>query len=610
MKFDYSTIEDKFLSLPDEVKFAMTSPKVTETIQEISNKFGLLLDQMEVLFDVTSYVMLGLVPQKDFSSTLARELNIGEKQARMITAEISDKVFSSIRESMREYEKQAQPSPKVINETYRANSAQFGKIEDEKEESPHADLENAGDFKIETTVPTELEMLQERREYLKKQRNEADQNKVVENPKVEPIKTQEPVVQPIITQAPVEEIKEEVKPQENFDAHSYYNFSNPSADEEGGEEIVDGNTDENKGEQTKSDKKEEPISKEEEGDDEVEKEEEENDEIEVKKEDLGIEKEGNEGDEETEEGKYSFDFDQAIKDHQEFEEQIKDKPESDGKEQKETVEEEVQEKKLEPNLVETKIIEETESVQKVESANNTIDSKESFSKEENIEKVEAPNVVDNKKGEIPPNLPTEENPKTPEMAKADENPSNETSQKEMGKTEQNQPIEETKAESIANPVVEEIQKAQDPIPKPIDIELNKLISQIPKPEEPKKDLNGKVAEETIKAIENNTPTESINLLDKQNVEKVEIKKNSLEPSAEELRNDIRSQIAQNNQVADINGADNFKQAEKMLEDKEFPPVKPHFISNETFSKPSNQIQNPINTQPSTKMSDPYREPVE
>ena len=48
MEFDYSTIEDKFLTLPDEVKFAMTSPQVAENIKEISSKFGLLLDQMDI----------------------------------------------------------------------------------------------------------------------------------------------------------------------------------------------------------------------------------------------------------------------------------------------------------------------------------------------------------------------------------------------------------------------------------------------------------------------------------------------------------------------------------------------------------------------------------
>jgi hypothetical protein len=275
MKFDYSTIEDKFNSLPDEVKFAMTSPQVSENIKEISGKFGLLLDQMDVLFDVTSYVMLGLIPQKDFSSVLAKELNIGEKQAKIITTEISDKVFSSIRESMRQYELQNQPQTKTVQENYSTNSGQFGKIEEEKVESPHADLESAGNFKIETETPTELELMRERKEYMEKQRA-MDMQKMVSNiPKNEPIpttnqnKTENTVDESpkIVTQPKIEketviqqpsplnklEIpkeKEEIKvPEEpikveeksNFDPFSYYNFNST-------EESSDVNNDTEEGE--------------------------------------------------------------------------------------------------------------------------------------------------------------------------------------------------------------------------------------------------------------------------------------------------------------------------------------------------------------------------
>ena len=499
MKFDYSTIEDKFLTLPDEVKFAMTSPGVAQTIQEISSKFGLLLDQMDTLFDVTSYVMLGLIPQQQFSSTLARELNIGEKQARMITAEISDKVFSSIRESMRSYETQATPSSKIINETYKANSGQFGKIEKEdmsdksesKIESPHADLENAGDFKIETTVPTELEMMQERREYIKKQKAlEAQQKTPAPNAsETATIATQAEPISTKPSQNPAPTIDEPIS---NFDAHSYYDF-NVTNEEDGGAQTNE--------EETKTSKNEQSESTDQNTDeDKMTKEKEITQENNVDN-DTADQDEENSDEENTEP---SFDLDEAIKEH--------------------------------------KMEEKTESEVKP-------------SKQEEI---------------VPVNLPTEE-----------------------------------------------IVKDAEESPKPIDVELNKLISQIPT-EEPKKDANIKVAEETIKAIENNPTTESINLLDKQNIKTNEEHKTEIQPvtaetkaSQEELRNDIRSQIANNNPAIDISDTNNFKQAEKMLEDKaEEVPVKPHFINNQDFAKQNPSVPSPISRPSTSNKSDPYREPVE
>ena len=582
MEFDYSTIEDKFLSLPDEVKFAMTSPQVAENIKEISSKFGLLLDQMDILFDVTSYVMLGLIPQNQFTQTLARELNIGEKQARIITAEISDKVFSSIRESMRSFENHTAPSPKIVNETYKTNSGQFGRIDKEDaEESPHADLESAGDFKIETTVPTELEMMQERREYLAKQRAMEEQ-KASEVSSIAP-KVDVPITKIEEAKIPEQKIKaEEIKPvteekqastenevTSNFDPHTYYNFS--SANEEGGEEqnteteSKSENTDENaKIAEDKSEKKDEETievaqEKVEDGEVNSDIEEEEEKEDEKKKSDMKGERENgvdkNESDnksgeytdmEDDENAKPSFDLYDAIKEHQAEEETVKNAVEGGTNEVK---------------------------PQKEEVA-------------------------------IPTNLPTEE---SVEVVKPD------TAEVRHMPEPVQAPV--SNPDTIPTPTETPIQTSipvQTPNPKPIDVELNKLISQIPA-EEPKKDANIKVAEETIKAIESNPPAESINLLDKQNIKKTEepkVEEKKPEPSQEELRNDIRSQIAQNSPAIDISDSNNFKQAEKMLEDKVEEPAKPHFISDKVFADQSKPIPSPISRPSTSNKGDPYREAVE
>ena len=153
MTFEYSTIEEQFKKLPEEVQFALTSPHISEQIMEIAEKNGLLLDQMEVLYDITSYVMLGLLPSDRYTSTLARELNVSEKQARTITDEINNVIFVDIRNAMRQFEEKTKlqnySEAKIpVPENQFANSINSNPYS--QATSPHADLEQAGNFKIET----------------------------------------------------------------------------------------------------------------------------------------------------------------------------------------------------------------------------------------------------------------------------------------------------------------------------------------------------------------------------------------------------------------------------------------------------------------------------
>jgi hypothetical protein len=166
MNFDYSTIQEKFKSLPEEMQYAMTSPSVAEKIKIIANRYGLLLDQMESLFDVTSYVMLGLLSSIKFASTLAKELNINERQAQLIVTDIGKEVFSDIKTSMRVFEQTPDLNPKnnptAIPQTEPMVSSPpdpVPKIENSVPELPTplteskpshiTDLEKAGGFTIE-----------------------------------------------------------------------------------------------------------------------------------------------------------------------------------------------------------------------------------------------------------------------------------------------------------------------------------------------------------------------------------------------------------------------------------------------------------------------------
>lgn len=186
MEFDYEILEKKFKELPAELQYALTSIEVAKSVEAVAQKNGLLLDQMDILFNLVSYVILGLLPSNDFTRTLAKEINVNEKQARMVVDDINNEVFAKIRESMREYEKNslgqtnqgrssmsppqttystpkqtiATQRPIIQNNVITKPPASVNHVEitqkvptptkvEQKTETPHADLEKAGNFKIE-----------------------------------------------------------------------------------------------------------------------------------------------------------------------------------------------------------------------------------------------------------------------------------------------------------------------------------------------------------------------------------------------------------------------------------------------------------------------------
>ena len=104
MDYDYETIEAKMKSLPDDLQEAMTSFDTANKVQEIGKKHELHIDQVGALGDVTSYVMLGLVPGKNFVPTLMKKAEIDEKTATEIGKEINAEIFDGIRESIRKIE--------------------------------------------------------------------------------------------------------------------------------------------------------------------------------------------------------------------------------------------------------------------------------------------------------------------------------------------------------------------------------------------------------------------------------------------------------------------------------------------------------------------------
>jgi len=92
---------DKYRELPEDVREAIFSVDSADIIQSISKKNNLTVDKMSELADEIGLLMLGVTEPKDFISNISRRLGVDKKTAHDITAEVNEKIFSKIRESLK-----------------------------------------------------------------------------------------------------------------------------------------------------------------------------------------------------------------------------------------------------------------------------------------------------------------------------------------------------------------------------------------------------------------------------------------------------------------------------------------------------------------------------
>ena len=137
MTFDYTILEEKMKQLSPEMQKVMTSVEITEAIKAIGDKYSLKLDQESVLFDHTAYVMLGLMPSKDFVKEFAHDAEVDEKTAYSVAEDINKEIFDKMRTTMRQVEESVETADSTA-ETPVVSPA-----------NTNADLEKIGDFTIE-----------------------------------------------------------------------------------------------------------------------------------------------------------------------------------------------------------------------------------------------------------------------------------------------------------------------------------------------------------------------------------------------------------------------------------------------------------------------------
>ncbi len=155
MEYQFKDLEERFRSLPKAMQIALTSAETANTMKKIAEAHRLGIEQESALYDITSYVMLGLIHPTDFVHTYSKEARIGEKQAREIADDINREVFEKIKSSMKEEVEEKKENDTTSQTDYKENIndnlvENNRKSPEEKLKPTHvSELEKAGGFTIE-----------------------------------------------------------------------------------------------------------------------------------------------------------------------------------------------------------------------------------------------------------------------------------------------------------------------------------------------------------------------------------------------------------------------------------------------------------------------------
>ncbi|PIP86345.1 hypothetical protein COV42_01965 [Candidatus Campbellbacteria bacterium CG11_big_fil_rev_8_21_14_0_20_44_21] len=100
-KYDTEELNDIFDRLPEPLREAISSVETADKLEDIRKKFGLHVDQAGKLGSETGFVLLGLVPIKEFRRNVKRKLGIDEELTEKIVRAVDEKILSDVRESLK-----------------------------------------------------------------------------------------------------------------------------------------------------------------------------------------------------------------------------------------------------------------------------------------------------------------------------------------------------------------------------------------------------------------------------------------------------------------------------------------------------------------------------
>ncbi|MFA4890158.1 MAG: hypothetical protein WC587_00775 [Candidatus Paceibacterota bacterium] len=94
-------ILEKYEQLPHDLKEAIFSVEMTETIKSIGDKYKLAIDKIGALANESGMVMFGATRPKDFVPNIMSRLGVDKDTANKIASDVNFQVFLKVRESLK-----------------------------------------------------------------------------------------------------------------------------------------------------------------------------------------------------------------------------------------------------------------------------------------------------------------------------------------------------------------------------------------------------------------------------------------------------------------------------------------------------------------------------
>lgn len=113
MKYTQQEIQEKYKTLPEELKNAIFSVESADIIQVVSRKYGLHIDQMGELASETGYVLLGFTKPENYIKNLKDRLQIDSQNAKDIALEINSQIFSKVKDFLKLHYEKDYIEPKI-----------------------------------------------------------------------------------------------------------------------------------------------------------------------------------------------------------------------------------------------------------------------------------------------------------------------------------------------------------------------------------------------------------------------------------------------------------------------------------------------------------------
>lgn len=105
MPYTQEQIDTLFTELPSDVKDAMSAVDTVHVLADIQKKYSLHIDQAGELSTDAALLMVGAIKPQEFIRQIETNLHVPHETAKLIAAEINEKIFRPVRESLMQIHK-------------------------------------------------------------------------------------------------------------------------------------------------------------------------------------------------------------------------------------------------------------------------------------------------------------------------------------------------------------------------------------------------------------------------------------------------------------------------------------------------------------------------